>query len=149
MTMTHRELNEFREKLTRLVRTTRTYVRKSEDYLYGWRNAAPDYALPTEYWTLVEQLLDTAHAIVKYLPDDLFQTTTERSFLDGSPFEFNHAEFAVGERLAKLTKLYDERAKSARRSDRIRKLENTTGRTPEEAEAYRLKAAELRARRSK
>lgn len=131
-------------RIDRNVRTAETYVKKARNLLYTWEHVAPKQPMAAAYWTLVEQLLDTAHEIVERLPSDWFETTTERSFFDGSSFEFNHAEHTVGERLAKLNELYERRVKDARLDARIRALENTTGRTPEEAAAYQAKADELR-----
>jgi hypothetical protein len=124
----HRRYQERSEHLDRQQRwaaTAATWVRKAvavlRDEPSGYHSAE-----------LLCQLIDAADTIVKgKLPDD---------YAESWEFEYTlaYAEAVV----AALSGM----AANASLEARIAKLEEVTGRTPEEAELFRRKAAELRAR---
>lgn len=129
------------DQVDRTVKLAVTYTRKAADALH-WPGA-PSPPLPG-YWSLLETMLRAAVDIAEALPDKFYATTTERGFLDGQPYKFNLSEESV-ERARELVALLERRLGQAGRARVIAALEDTTGRTPEEAELYRAGAARMRA----
>lgn len=132
------------EKRGRAVKLAVTYLRKAELWLY------PHPGLPDDpaYWTLLDQGIETATEIVRALPDSFFRDErVDDTFgmLGGGTHTLNLSD-SVLEHAKKLVAEVERRRERGDALRRIGQLENTTGRTPEEAEAYRAKASELRER---
>lgn len=132
------------EKRERAVKLAQTYLRKSEAWLY----CDPPLPPSSSYWDLLDTALGVAFEILRKLPDDYFETTPVENWL-GLPsglLPTVNLSDAPHERVEKIVKLLEERRTSAKRRRRIVLLEQVEGRSPEEAEAYLAKAAELRER---
>lgn len=139
---------ELREKIERTVRVTTTYLRKSSGALW-WTERRP---IDVAYWSLLDAALETAADIIEELPDEFFDDEpigdplgiAGTLGLDPSErFNMSDDRLAKAERVASLLRTRRERTVALRK---ISALENTTGRTPAEAESYRAKATELRER---
>jgi hypothetical protein len=134
------------EIVDRTVKMATTYLKKATDALF-WYDRRP---LLTGYWTLLEQALDTAGDIVGELPDDYFEVTETEDYFglnEGRPMRYRMGDDALekAEKLVAAIKARCERGDALRT---ILQLEDTTGRTEDEAKSYRAKAAELRRRYS-
>lgn len=129
------------ETVDRTVKLAATYTRKAADALH-WTDAPSPPVVG--YWTLLETMLRAAVDIAGELPDAFYETTTERSFLDGQPMKLNLSDEA-DERARELVALIERRRGETGVRKQIAALENVDGREPEEAELYRAKARELRA----
>jgi hypothetical protein len=132
------------EKRGRAVKLAITYLRKAESWLY------PHPPLPHDpaYWTLLDQGIETATEIVRALPGSFFcDERVEDTFgmLGGGTHTLNLSD-SVLEQAKKLVSEIEGRRERGDALRRIGQLEDTTGRTPEEAKAYLAKASELRER---
>jgi hypothetical protein len=126
-------------RLDRRLKLARTYMRGADDLLYiDWHGD-----IPPLYWDLLEHALILALDITEKLPDDFFASRDVDDFfgLGGGRINLSDTPF---ERAEKLMAALQKRRRQAGKLRRIKLLENVTGRTPEEAEAFRAKAAELR-----
>jgi hypothetical protein len=144
-----REVYEARER--RIVRAI-GYLKSSTSYLRvrsdertedGSRWKLLDVPMNVSYQTLVDAALQAALDVLRELPDDFFAMTEARGFMDGSPFSYSQADDPL-EAAKKIVAYINERRERDKILIRIRALENTTGRTPEEAESYLTMAAKLR-----
>lgn len=132
------------ERVDRAVKLAATYVRKAEGALY-WPGAPKP--LLTGYWTLLDAMLRAAVEIVENLQDDYFVTKEGGNFFGLGYSRYNSSDDAL-ERAEKVVATIRARRADGKALLQIEALENTEGRTPEEAELYRVKAAELRQRRA-
>lgn len=133
-----RTRSEAYEARSRAVKTTRTYLHKSEAMLHA------DLPLDPAYWDLLDSALDVAFEILKALPDTFFQTEVAEPFfgiLPGGPINLSDTP---NDRAVEIVKLLEERRIASIRARRIALLEQVDGRTPEEAELYLAKATQLR-----
>jgi hypothetical protein len=125
--------------IERSVKMATTYLRKAENGLY---EISPP---STYYWTLLDQALETASSIILKLPDEFFEGTPSTDplglGLGGGRFNLSDGPLEAAEKVVAALKARRERGDALRR---IEALENTTGRTPEEAESYIATAAGLR-----
>lgn len=122
---------------------------------YAERTAAYDRETlpmaPTDYWALLDQAIQTATDVVEALPADFFESTFTPDYF-GMRAVFgelwSHDKSSLSdqpyEAAQKLVAAFEERRKGAQRAALIARLEDTNGRTPEEAALYREKAAQLR-----
>src|SRR5882762_6145733 len=145
---TYRERLAAYDFVDRNVKRATTYTRKAAHLLWAYdKEMLP--ARPTSYWTLLDQTIQTATDIVRALPNDFFESTEtpdyfgmravlgdwrSKSSLSDEPYEATQ----------KLLRAFEERRKGAQRAALIARLEDTTGRTPEEAALYQAKADKLR-----
>lgn len=118
---------EVSDKANRWRETAQTWLRKAVAIMQN------EHADPSGYWrmSLLYHVLDSAESLAQMLPDDKTDT-----------FEF---EFALAYAEKIVAHLHSLKA-TAKRDALIAKLEQVTGRTPEEAAEFQRKAAELRAR---
>lgn len=128
------------EKVDRAVKLATTYVRKAEDALH-WPEAPKP--LLVGYWSLLDQMLDAAVEIAERLPDDYFEESEGGNFFGLAVGRHNMSDDLL-ERAQKVLAAVEARRAGAKDARRIAALENTEGRTPEEAELYRAKAKQLR-----
>lgn len=131
-----RERLEQREKAERSAKLASTYLRKTTAYL---RAGAEIFDVYEE--RLFSDVLDAALALVEALPDDPF---IDYGVENGVP-QWNQYQ-SWRDEIEGLAAALERRCSSIGRDTLIAKLENVEGRTPEEAAAFRAKAAELRAR---
>lgn len=140
------------DKIDLAVKVATTYLRKSGNALYWTTKDRTTRIRPISswYWALLNQALDTANDIVKELPDDFFEdrplgdplgindelglSSNERFNLSDEPLE----------KAEKVVAALQARRKRTVVLRKIHALENTDGRTEEEAKVYRAKADELR-----
>jgi hypothetical protein len=129
-------------KVDRQIKLAITYLENAERLLHAH---PPAFTVPPwRYWTLLEHAIQTATTIVEALPEDFFETETIQSILDGQLLQHNLSD--EPQRLAqRLIDAIERRRGREKILHRIRQLENVTGRTDEEAELFKAKAAELRA----
>lgn len=136
------------ESADRTIKLAITYLKKS---YWGLRMFQDEQPMPG-YWSLLDQCILSANDIVEALPDEFFErrpiedalglmATMGYSTAGGHNMSDDSLEAAQ-----KLLDAIQERRKVASRAERIRKLEATAGRTPQEAAAYAAKAQELRER---
>lgn len=141
------------ERRDRSVKMATTYLKKARDGLY-WLPWPPSV---WHQW-LLDQALDTALEIVKYLPDDFFEWRTSTDFFGireaieealGEHLDtdwsdrFNSSDEAL-EAAEKLVAAIRARRERGKMLERIARLEAVSGRTDAEAAAHLAKAAELR-----
>lgn len=131
------------EKVDRSVKTATTYLRKASHLLYVARHH--DLPLSTNYWTLLDQALATAVDVVEALPDDFFEDVPAGDSMLGSLDGFNLSDGPM-EAAEKVVAALQARRAALATTRLIAKLENTRGRSPEEAAVYLAKAEELRSR---
>lgn len=131
------------EKIDRSVRTATTYLRKASGLLDVARHH--DLPISTNYWTLLDAALEAALEVAHALPDDFFEDVPAGDSMFGSLNAFNISDGPM-EMAEKVVAALQARRTTLAATRLIAKLENTTGRTPEEAAAYRAKATELRSR---
>lgn len=152
--LTYEQQRVLRESIERACKMAVTYLRKSRDSLW-WYKTTP--RMPA-YWDVLDAALDTATHIVEELDDGFFEDepTDDGGLLSG----LLRATYPEGMEPSRLYNSSDQRLEVAknlvaliekRRSRtvtlrKVRALENTTGRSPEEAESYKAKAAELRSK---
>lgn len=127
------------DRVARTVKFAATYLRKATDLGLQYRPVSSDF------WTLLDRALESSLDIVRALPDDFFAGYTATSLLDGQPFKNNLSDgpLEAAERLVQAIKDRREREDVRRK---IAALEDTTGRTPEEAASYEAAARSLRER---
>lgn len=126
-----------REEIERKIKTTITYLKGSEAFLERQK------PVPYQYRDLLEVAIETATEIVEALPEDFFEMVPAGNFL-GFSIDAHTPSDEVFEKAQKLLNTFIERRKRGVVLATIAKLEDTTGRLPEEAAAYKAKAAELR-----
>lgn len=141
-TSTYEERLRMTERVDRTVKMTTTYLRKA-----AWwaRNGSETKYVPPLYWMLLDECLDTALEIVRALPDDFFEERAGGAMF-GIEFGAHNLSDAPADKARALLDVIEKRRGAMGKLRRIRALEDTTGRTEEEAAMYRAKAAELRAR---
>lgn len=101
---------------------------------------------PVDYWQLLDAALDTAADIVEALPDNFFVTEEATDWFGlGGGGKYNQSDEPL-DAARKLVAAIVARRERGETLDRIRRLENVTGRTPQEARAYMAKAEELRSK---
>jgi hypothetical protein len=137
------------------------YVKRAVSYLGKARfaidikikNKSLLYFMRYDYEKLLDETLETAYEILEALPDDFFaDDAVEDIFGLGASLGVNiggmkyNSSDDVCEAAQKIVTLLERRRGDAKKARRIALLENTDGRTTEEAAAYRAKAAELRAK---
>lgn len=130
------------EKRERALKFAITYLRKATMMLHPrdyWQRVS------SAYWTLLDEALDTACEIVKELPDEFFVTEEVESVFGLPGGKLNLSDGPL-EKVEKLVALLERRRSEGKKQRRIALLSNVEGRTPEEAEAFRAKAAELAGR---
>lgn len=141
-----------RDKVELAVKMATTYLRKASGALY-WTTA--DRAtkvrpIPSDYWALLDQALDTAADIIDALPEDFFEDrplgdplgiNEELGFSSDELFNMSDGPLERAEKVIAAIRARRERTVALRR---ILALERTDGRTEDEAAAYRAKAADLR-----
>jgi hypothetical protein len=134
------------EKRERAVKLATTYTRKAEWWIEP--GLGPD-GLPFDfaYSTLLDAALVIAPKIVAAMPDDWFVTEPAGVSVFGPHDAYNLSDDML-EAAESVVAAIRQRRDDVKTEERIRKLEVVTGRTSEEAAAFRAKAAELRARRS-
>lgn len=129
------------EQIERSVKMAIAYLRRAESAIH-WTERRP---IDVAYWRLLEQALSTAAEIVKALPDSYFEDDVSDDFfglgIGGTPFNMSDGPVELADKVVALLK---DRRVDVVLLRKIRALENTTGRTPEEAKLYLAKAAELR-----
>lgn len=128
------------EKMDRIAKRATSYLRSASLWL------PESKSMPVQYWTLLDQAVDTAKDIVEHLPDDFFETREIPDLfgLTGGTFKHNVSDASL-EKAEALVAAIKARRSRGDRLELIRKLENTTGRTEQEAAMYRDRAAQLRA----
>lgn len=153
----YQERMKTHDTIDRAVKMATTYLRKAEDFLYlgpPHTPHAPKEPL-TGYWSLLDQAISTATAIVEKLPDKFFLSEAVEDYFGlraamkeaGLPIDdkFNSSDGPL-EEAEKLVAAIRARREHGKLMGTIMALENTTGRTDEEAAAFLAKAAELRER---
>ena len=109
------------------------------------------YGISYHYQDLLEQALDLATAIIEQLPDSYFRDEEAEDYfglkdkLGLGSLHYNLSDDRQ-KQVVKLTEALDRRRERGKVLRQIMAMENESGRTPEEAEMFRRKAAELRAR---
>lgn len=141
---------EMRDKWSRHLKRATSYLRNAERVLFaGSGPHAPDgmpepiVTLRYEYEQLLETALEVALEIARKMPADYF--AEQDDYFAGRSFTFNQSDDAE-ERVKKLAALFEKRRGGSKLFVRIKKLETMHGRTPQEAELFTAKAAELRGR---
>lgn len=151
MTLTdYRERLALSERIDKEVKTTIAWLGRSEHWLGAGLEELGVQQLPV-FWDLLDKMLDLSAELVERFPDEFFQTTELGdpwgivSALGGDPLR-KHSQsddpLAAAEKVVALLKERRARVDVLRR---ILALETTDGRTPEEAQMYHEKAAQLRA----
>jgi hypothetical protein len=133
------------DRVDRTAKMATTYLKKASFWMHYRKETK---YVPPLYWYLLDQAIETATDIIEALPDHFFEEQQGGgNFLgfDIEPHKFSLSDAPL-EATEKLLAAIQARRKRMKGMRRIEALENTTGRTPEEAEAYRAKAAELRGR---
>lgn len=132
--------------VVRQAKLAKTYLLKVEQTL-------DTKDLNTYHWDLLDQALSTATDIVEKLPDEFFVSEKIQDHFGllsalGTPDDYDkfNSSDAPLEAAEKLVALLKERRAKVDVLRKIRQMENTTGRTPAEAEAFRRSAAALRER---
>lgn len=141
---TYEERVDRQEKMDRAVKRATAYLRSAEQRLYASQHVRG--YISSWYYNLLEQALDTAAVIVRYLPADYFQDNDVPDYfgiLGGASYKHNLSDDLLEKAKAVVAEI-ERRRERADVLRRIAALENVTGRTSEEAAAYRAKAAELR-----
>jgi hypothetical protein len=132
------------EKASRAAKLACTYMRKTRNLGYVSRHEG--VPLPTWYWDVLEQALDTAEELTAMLPDEYFADSVSADYLGlGGGGMFNLSDEPY-ERAKTVLASIEARRKHVKRKGKIALLANTSGRTPEEAAAFQRKAEELRSR---
>ena len=127
------------DRIDLTVKRAISYTRSAEAKLGLFKIAPPSY------WTLLDQSIETATSIVETLPDDYFEETDVPDLFGLGVTRHNMSDETL-ERAEKLVAAILARRDRERTLRRIRALENTTGRTPEETAEYQRKADELRSK---
>lgn len=140
------------EARERAIRLARKHLRVARDLLWNTRAGArserlvlaADVPLSPSYEQLLGDLLDVALAVVEDgLPDRYFETIPAHDSRFGHVDAYCYADEAI-ENAAKIVAALKHRRSSGLQAERIAKLENVEGRSPEEAALYLAKAAQLR-----
>lgn len=137
------------ERRQRAVKMADTYLKKAVDLHHAMLHTMAD--LGPDHW--LDQLLETALIvatdIIELLPDHYFSESQLENVL-GLELSLADSKYNLSdtadELVEKLTKALATRRDGVKTNELIAKLENIEGRTPEEAELFKAKAAELRAR---
>jgi hypothetical protein len=151
--MTFYERQAIQDKVDRTVKRTTSYLKSAERFLHMGIGMPPS----VWYWDLAEQAIGTATEVVEALPDHYFQTEELQDYFglmdemkerlgddwDPGPNTYNVSDDLL-EKARALVAAIEKRREHEKILRRIRALENTTGRTPEEAEQYKAAAAKLR-----
>ena len=139
-----------RQKLERPVKLARTYIRQARDLLHDKAWGDKGKPLPTLYWDLLGESLELAETIIEYLPDDFFVSGEVEDFFglraamgDLALGKYNSSDDPL-EAARKVVAAIEKRRERGDGLLLIMALENVNGRTPEEAEQFLKKAAELR-----
>lgn len=141
-----------RDKIDLTVKTATTYLRKAGGALYWTTKDRTAQVRPISswYWALLDQALDTAADIIEALPDDFFEDRPlgdplgVNAVLGLNANERYNTSDGPLERAQKVVAALEARREKTVALRLIHALENTTGRTEIEADAFRAKAAELR-----
>lgn len=141
MSTSYSERMAIYDRVDRNAKLATTYLRKASDWLHDVK------PIPTQYWALLDAALAAAVEIVAKLPDSFFVSEPTEDWLGlavrGEKLNLSDGPLEAARKL--VTALEGRR----RRVDVLRKvgrLEDPSGRTPEEAALFAQKAAELRAR---
>lgn len=145
--LTYQERAEVFEKAARHAKRAIAYLKNASVWLPFL--AEHKMQAPVDYWQLLDSALATAADIVEALPDDFFESEQATDWLglglDVNELKYNSSDPPL-EAAMKVVAAIKERRARGEALDTIRRLENVTGRTPEEAASYLAKAAELKAR---
>lgn len=132
------------DAVQRRIRVARTHLRNAVG-LGMQQLRADDLPLPTDYWDLLDTALAAAFDILEALPDDFFETQPSWDILGLGVRTFNSSDSPL-DTITALRALIDDRRERGEMVRKIGLLEDEAGRTPEEIEMFRAKAAELRER---
>lgn len=155
--MNYAERMERHDRLERTLKLAGTYLRKAEHYLYAYRGFQDEIIEPesppsSSYWTLLDQTLVVAFAIIEKLPDSFFESAQVEDYFglrehlgDFTLSKFNSSDQPL-ELAEKVVAALTTRRERTNVKRKIMALENPDGRTPEENEAFKAKARELRER---
>lgn len=148
------ESKVYLERERRIKLATR-HLKVAIGLLYSFEDTPPprkrlDVPLSSSYWDLLTMLLDAAQSIIEELPDDFFMDAEVVDIFGllssiGGSAKHNSSDQPLEDAEKIVVTLNNRR----NRGDLLRKallLDNTTGRSPEEAAAYAAKAEDLRAR---
>lgn len=147
MSATFNERMARQDKFSRTIKTTKTYLKKAQAWLY---NDPPNMV---EYWDLLDATIQTATEIIERLPEDFFQSEEvvdyfglRAAIFPGGLLGKMNSSDAPLEAARALVTMIEKRRERGDAMEKIRRLEAVEGRTPEEAEVYLAKARELRER---